>query len=147
VPAPRRPLSRDLPALKASPAVYSFGLEHSKECYYVLMLAADTPRSVLEATADIIEAATAFSTVKQVDAAYEEADSLTGGRARPGGGAWVQQRCSSGVGWGAARSRGGPGGAAADRCGRTGAAAEGRAASKCTAQAPRRLTCRPGCWR
>lgn len=72
------PLGKHLPALKAAGTIYSFALEHVRTEYYILILPADTPAEVLEAVNDVLHDSCAFSTAKQVDAAYEEADNLNG---------------------------------------------------------------------
>lgn len=43
-------------------------------------MTADTSADVLEAVHDVLHDSCAFTTAKQVDAAYEEADKLTGGK-------------------------------------------------------------------
>ncbi|KAF6265793.1 senescence-associated protein-domain-containing protein [Scenedesmus sp. NREL 46B-D3] len=71
-------LGKHLPALKAAATIYSFALEQIQTEYYILVLPADTPAEVLEAVNDVLHDSCAFSTAKQVDAAYEEADNLNG---------------------------------------------------------------------
>eukprot|EP00878_Enallax_costatus_P020376 GHUV01021533.1.p1 GENE.GHUV01021533.1~~GHUV01021533.1.p1 ORF type:complete len:408 (+),score=149.45 GHUV01021533.1:217-1440(+) len=74
------PLGKHLPALKAAATIYSFALEDTRDVYYILILPAGTPPDVLEAVYDVVFDSCALSTSKQVDAAYEEADKLTGGK-------------------------------------------------------------------
>lgn len=73
-------LGKQLPALKAASTIYSFGLADSKDVYYILVLPPDTPGEVLDALHDVLHDVCALSTVKQLDAAYEEADRLQGGK-------------------------------------------------------------------
>ncbi|GBF99472.1 spartin [Raphidocelis subcapitata] len=74
-------LAQHLPALKAAPTVYSFGLEHTRAVYYCLVLPAGTPPDVLEAVEDVLRSSSALTTSRLVDAAQEQADRMAGGRA------------------------------------------------------------------
>ncbi|KAI8462925.1 MAG: senescence-associated protein-domain-containing protein [Monoraphidium minutum] len=73
-------LGKHLPALKAAPTIYSFGLEHTRHIYYCLILPHGTPPAALEAVEDVISSSCALTTARQVDAAYEAADALQGGK-------------------------------------------------------------------
>jgi hypothetical protein len=74
------PLGKHLPALKAASTIFSFALEDTKAVYYILILPKGTQPAVLEAVNDVLHDSCALTTTKQVDAAYEEADKLNGGK-------------------------------------------------------------------
>lgn len=78
--AARWALSKSLPALKAAPAIYSFGLGHTRSVYYILILPPATPPDVLDALEDVLAGCTALSTARQVDAADAQLDALKGGK-------------------------------------------------------------------
>lgn len=54
-------LGRHLPALRAATNIYSFGLEHTRDTYYCLVLPAGTPHDLLDAVARVLAACCALS--------------------------------------------------------------------------------------